>query len=341
MKTNKNVKYYMTNNDSFAKLYDLILDALGMNDFPAGTFSDDGNVWLELVEALERHSQFGAAGVFLDAVHRVMWGISLNEGESAYNEIIQIVVDELLKDGDAFAAWDNYFACDEAISEIGDDNIPWIEYGDDYCCSVEHYEYLREKMMWKIRYSKKKYASEAANSKNMILEYESAIKKIIPAAESWDEAYWYDERHIYNELMKLYGIDYRKDFAEYGRILLILMSRRGEDSVCDDEEVWFASNIRRLPMSLAKVIWTEETEDKITEMFLRAAEAAEIQANSGNREEYEVRKATEIHPVGVFEYSALRESWLFKLVYEWYSDYHGDDENLRLVRKMLCKVSLL
>ena len=338
MENNRNFNNYVKNDANFAKLYALTLAVLNLNKFPEGTFSVNGNAWLELADVWEMYSEFGSAGIFLDAIHRIMWGIPSDICEPEYEEIIRIVVEELLMDGDAFAAWDDYDACTTAMKAVGNDTSPWIEDADDYRRSIEHYHYLWDKMLWKIRYSKAKYLSEGINYKNAIHEYESAIKTIIPVAGSWDESYWYNERHIYDEIIKLYGIDYSNDYVEYSRILLLLMNHTRDKSLSDRDEAWFASNITRLPMSLAKVIWPEDTEDKMIKMFLCATEAAEMQ--TGNEELYAIQKGKLIHPVDVFEYSTIENSWLFAQVYAWYSDYHGDDEVLKEAKRRVFTVSM-
>ena len=268
MRTSRNVRGSITSNGNFAKLYDLTLKILNLTDFPDGTFSQDGNIWLELANVWAKHCEVRSEGIFLEAVHHIMWGIPSYKYDPDYEKIIQLVVEELLKDGDSFAAWDCCPECMSAITLMGDGTTPLSDNCDDYCLSIEHYEYLRAKMLWKIQYSKPKYASESENCKHAILKYESAIKKVIPDASMWNEAYWYNERHIHDALTELYGVDYSDDFVEYGRILLLLMKHDANELIYARAEVWFASNIKRMPMSLAEVIWPEDTEGKIEEMFL-------------------------------------------------------------------------
>lgn len=336
---NSTVKTYIENNANFAKLYSLTLDVLGWNDFPAGTFSEDGNVWVELAEVWKDKIEDGASNIFVDAVHRIMWGIPSNQYKPKYEEIIQIVIEELLNDGEAFAAWDDYTVCSLAIDVLGSETEPCVDNAEEYCHSVEHYQYLSDKMLCKVRYSKAKYSYMNEACMYAIQAYETAIKKIIPEAESWTEDYWYNESHIYNALEELYGVDYSDDYEEYGRILLILMNDEDDEFEYDCTEAWYASNIKRMPMSLAEVIWPYCTEEKITRMFLWAAEASDIQSKIENKEKYQAAKEKMMHPVGVFEFSTLRESWLYKLVYTWYADYHGECQDCNYVKRWLFTTS--
>ena len=315
MKHKRSMEYCWKNEENFATLYELTLHVCGIPKFPDGTFTRGGDGWWELAEAWENLLEDGAAGVFFEAAHHIMWGIHCNQCNPEYMAIVRIIEEELLKDGDAFAAWDQHIACDTAIVIVGSDNQPCVENDDSYCYSLNHYQYLRAKMLWKIRFSKKKYKSENSEIRNLISTYEETIGKILPAAGSWDEAFWYDENHIYDALVSLYGVDYRNDFLEYDRVLLMIMETLVDGDTYGVDEAWFAGNINRLPMSLAKVIWPTNTKEKIVQMFLLAAEAANCCSEDISL--YEARKTQEFHSIGFFEYRALYESWLYKTVEQW------------------------
>ena len=326
------------NNANFDTLCQLTLSVCGRSEFPAGTFSDKKNMWVELAEAWETLLEDGSAGIFLDAVHRIMWGMPFGNSRPKHEDIVSIVKEELLSDGEAFKAWDTYIACDTAIIAVGNDMDPWVETDEDYRYSLEHYHYLWDKMLWKIRYSKPKYIAEYAHYGEAILDYEEAIKKIVPAATSWNEDYWCNENHIYDEIVSLYGVDYRDDYVEYGRILLILMNKQEDVILHDLNEVWYAANIKRMPMSLAETIWPENTDEKIMQMFVFAVEATKAMAASVKH--FVSRKEHEIHPVGVFEYDTLRESWLCALMEDWMERSDLNDEDIAVLKLALFEVEI-
>jgi len=191
-------------------------------------------------------------------------------------------------------------------------------------------------MLWKIRYSKEKYADDTSGYREACLAYEAAVKTIVPAAISWNEDYWCDENHILDKIIQIYGVDYRYDDLEYGRLLLLLMGF--EEDEYGINEAWFATNITRLPMSLAKVIWPVNTEDKIMELFFIAAEAAE--AIAGEIELIALAKKRELHPVGVFEYCTIYSSWLYPLVGEWIEGMDSNDEDVRDMKKKLFTITM-
>ena len=323
---------------NFVKLCQRTLAVCNLERFPDGTFSNAGNNWLELAKAWETLLMDGSAGIFYDAVHRIMWGIPHAKSRPEYDGIVQIVVEELLKDGAAFEAWDSYEPCNITIAEVESEMNPATKNSDEYCSSIEHYHYCSDKLLWKVRYSKAKYAAEYSEYQKAYLMYEEAIKKIVPAACTWAEDYWYKEDHIYDELINLYGVDYRENFEEYGRILLLLMNAEEEPEKYALNEAWFATNIQRMPMSLAKVIWPENTEEKIIKIFLLAAEITRALADAGVN--FEARKAREFHPVGVFEYKSLRNSWVYDIVNEWFANSDSSDELVSDIKCWLFTIAM-
>ena len=139
---------------NFKALCQLTLIACNRDTFPKGTFSANGNPWLELAVAWEKLLTDGSAGIFNDAVHRIMWGIPPAMSKPEYDGIVQIVMDELLKDGEAFNIWDSYDPCDIAIEMMSSEMRPRVADDEDYSWSIEHYQYAEARMLWKIRYSK-------------------------------------------------------------------------------------------------------------------------------------------------------------------------------------------
>lgn len=335
-KENESICLDFVNNSVFASLCQLTLSVCGLASFPDGTFSDTGNRWLELAIAWEKLLKDGSAGIFLDAVHRIMWGMPIGNSRQEYDDIVCLVKDELLRDGEAFAAWDAYVGCEVAIDAVDNDMDPWVTDGRTYRYSIEHYNYLCDRMLWKVRYCKEKYAADSSQYREAYLAYETAIKKIVPAAALWSEDHWCDENHILDEIIKIYGVDYRNDDLEYGRILLLLMGF--EEDVYGIKEAWFATNITKLPMSLAKVIWPVNTEDKLMMLFFIAAEAAE--ALVGKKELLTFKKDRELHPVGVFEYCSIYSSWLYPLIREWIDGMDGNDEDVRDMKKKLFTIAM-
>ena len=330
--------FSVENNANFDALCQFTLHVCNQESFPNGTFSTNGNPWLELVIAWETLLTEGSAGIFNDAVHRIMWGIPPQKSIQKYDGIIQIVADELLRDGAAFAAWDSYAPFDISIELVSSEMRPWVANDEDYSWSIEHYQYAEAKVLWKVRYSKEKYKEKSSEFQNAYLAYENAIRRIVPAASTWTDTYWLKEDHIHNELISLYGVDYRDDYIEYGRLLQLLMNDEASPEMYALNETWFASTIKRMPMALAEVIWPENTEEKIMQMFLLSSDLTAALAESGL--DYQKAKEKLIHPVGVFEYSALRESWIYQLMADWFQDEDSTNELVHDVKNRLFTIGL-
>ena len=74
------------------------------------------------------------------------------------------------------------------------------------------------------------------------------------------------------------------------------------------------------------------------EIFLIACECAEVQLNSGVN--FVAQKERCFHPVGVFEYRDLRESWVYRLMSEWFLDEDSTNELVHDVKKRLFEISM-
>ena len=298
------------------------LEACNMNTFPDDLFMGNTDKWIELIDAWDQLLEGGSEGIFEEACHIVMWGIPSKHRKLQYDSIVKLVIAEMLRDGDAFNAWDTCEFFEDAIGYMSSEMDPDSDY--EYRYSIEHYQYLSDRFLLKVRYSKAKYSNEKALYEQSILSYQTAIKKIVPVASEWSEAYWNDENHILDEIFKLYGVDYRAiDCLEYGRILIILQGSQHSKLPSEIVEAWCATNIKTLPLSLAKAIWSTFTEEKILAMFLIAVEEAEIQLHDkacwdSYREEY-------LHPIGAFDHSTTYESWIYPLISQWNEDPEQND----------------
>lgn len=307
----------MEEDKNFEALQRYTLEACNTNTFPDDMFTENTNKWIALVDAWDMLLEGGSKGIFDEATHLIMWGIPCEHRRSPYDEIIKLVVEEMLQDGDAFNAWDPCDFFEEAIGYRCAEMYPDSDY--EYRYSIEHHLYLSDRFLLKVRYSKAKYSDEKTNYEENISSYQTAIKKIVPVASEWREEYWIDENHILDEIFKRYGVDYREiDCLEYGRILIILQGCPHSELPSEIVEAWCATNIKTLPISLAKAIWSTYTEEKILAMFLIAAEEADAQLyDKERRDRY---RGKYLHPIGAFNHSTTYESWIYPLVRQWNED---------------------
>lgn len=319
---------------SFNTLCKLTLEVCELTEFSAETFTVGSNRWIELAKAWDKLLSGGSFGIFLDVVHRAMWGFPYCWGNPKYEEIVRIVQYEMAREREAFNAWDTYSEFEDAIHVPANEGAPWLDKLPAYECSVHHYEYLATRMLYKLRFSKRKYRKERAACEEAWGEYHRCIGKIIPVSRKWDEVQWADEANIHDEILRLYGVDYRNNMESYVRLYEMLTIRGGNQLSRLFRESWYASCVKELPFYLAKVIWPKNTEQRICQMFMVAAKGAENTRNSLGMH-YDDGTA-----VGVFTYKALYDSWLYRWVNEVYGDMKGEDEDLKNMKRMLLDVAI-
>lgn len=323
-----------SSNLSFDTLCKLTLEVCELSEFPCGTFTFEGNRWGELAKAWDKLLDGGSFGIFLDVVHRAMWGFPYCWGNPKYEEIIRIVQYEMALEREAFIAWDTYSEFEDAICVPTNEGTPWLDDIPVYHCSVHHYEYLTTRMLYKLRFSKRKYRKERKACREAWGEYHHCIRKIIPASRKWDEVQWLNEDNIHNEILRLYGVDYRNDVESYVRLYEVLTIRGGNRRSRLVIESWFASQVRELPISLVKVIWPKDTAGVVIQMFAIAANQAEE-----NRKETGLIK-DDGESVGVFTYQSLRDSWMYRLVNGWISGCKLESDSVKEMKRLIFNVAM-
>ena len=76
----------------------------------------------------------------------------------------------------------------------------------------------------------------------------------------------------------------------------------------------------------------------IMQIFLLASELTIALSEAGL--DFQKRKEQEIHRVGVFEYSTLRESWVYQLMAEWFQDEDSTNELVHDVKERLFTIGM-
>lgn len=333
----KNIKFYTDNNFlpfsdvNFTKLYKAILEACDATEFPEGTFTRDGNPWKELIEVCEELFSDGVIGMFWEAAYRIMWGVPFVEYDEEREEIIRLVIHELLTDGPAFYAWDSCDCLRLATIEVCDSIDARIMDDITFFCTVKHYDYLKDKMMCRIFCSKSRYSNDFAYYAENVRKYESIINKLIPVSITWDEDFWIDENHIHDEIVNLYGVDYRKDndpnHKDYNQLVLLLNIPYRDRRRYLFFEAFLATRIKNMPFALAQVIWPDDTENKIIRVFRKA---------------YREAGRTNGNPVvswAVWDANNIRDSFACKLLYEWKEDDTRDARLKKRVKTLLFNAS--
>ena len=289
---------------AYSTLHALTLEACDLSVYPSNLFNPKVNCWIALVDAWNALFPEGAYLIFLDAIHRIMWGEHYCWYNPNYDEIVRIVEHELLLDRDAFKYWHDCPEFRDAINTPTNTGTPWLADLPLYQCSEHHYEHLASSMFYKVIFTKRMYRKERRKWEIAINEYPSALEKIIPDIRTWDKARFVDESNILDEINRLYGVDYRTDPDSYASLFTMLACPRTNNVQKLFNDAWYSMSITTLPRKLVDVIWPINTNDAIESMF-RFSEhfAAE---NKAGRTMLDCHKA--------FTYKALRDSWLYESV---------------------------
>ena len=297
----------------FDVLCRLTLNVCNILEFPAGTFTETGNRWLELAAVWDKMVEGGSKTIFLDVVHRAMWGFPYSAANPVCEHITRIVHYELLRDREAFVAWDGCDSFEEALCVPANEDVPWLEDHPVYHCSVDHYEFLFVRMLYKLRFSKRKYAYKRPTCEAGLAQYRSAIGRIIPASKDWTEVQWTNEGNIYNEIQRIYGLDFRGDIKNYHYVYTMLTRTDVPMSRRVFTEAWYMHKIGNFSMSLATALWPQDAEFSVLTMFRTAGYMVEKDYKKTRK--YRDRIDEEM----LYEYKAFYNSWLYRTVKEWYT----------------------
>lgn len=282
--------------------------AADVNDSVFTEVLSSANGWHEILELWDQLLEGGAKDIFEESAHCIMWGIPREYCRSPYQEIVDVVISEMLLDGDAFSAWDGCESFEDAVGYMSSEMDPNSDFL--YRFSIEHYYFVCNKFLLKVKYSKRKYADDKSKYEDAIIAYETAVKKVVPTAADWCEDMWIDENNILDEIYKIYDVDYRMiDFNQYSHIVTILMGSADYEIPCEIVEAWCACNIKNLPIKLAQVIWPIFTTEKMKKMFLIATEEADAQFY--DKALWERYRKNYIYEMGAFDYCDIFDSWLY------------------------------
>ena len=124
-------------NKNFEMLQHYTLEACNMETFPEDMFTENGNKWLDLICAWDMLLEGGSEEIFEEASHIIMWGIHREYRRSLYDKIIDLVVEEMLRDGDAFNTWDSCVFFENAIGYRSSAMDPCSNH--NYRYSIEHH----------------------------------------------------------------------------------------------------------------------------------------------------------------------------------------------------------
>ena len=328
----------MKNNDVvFNELHNLTGELNLQLAMPSTLSGNESNRWFALTDVWDSMLDNGTYDLFYAAIHHVMWGMRPDMKQSSvFWEIVSHIENELLGEGEAWKAWIKTPAFKNAFGYVTSEMDPDIDDECIYRHSIEHYHYRRYRTESAILYSKPTYSKYDADYGLFSDIYEEIIHRLIPESAGWSDADWADENTIHNTLCKHYGVDYREDPDQYDILIMMLTHLwfdKGYPAV-----IWPAMNLQKLPYSLAAVIWPENTQATIEQLFIDAYEKTRAYEEAGRPNDRDLQ--VYIHATSVYNYADLRLSWLYQHVYRWMTENNCTLQNSTIIKQILFNLAL-
>lgn len=284
------------------------------------------NRWLDLARVWDKVHTCEKHFVLVCALHNIRWGVyPYDFDDSNMHYLLSLVEAELLDDGEAFESFSQWSVFKNLLEVMANETS---SYGDSDINThlLQHHHYLSARLRCKVQYHK----TRPDGFGEYVREYESyekIVTRFIPRAANWAREQWGNDLNVAAALEARYGVDYvasgeRED--DFDRI--IMMCRELEYWGDTADVVWYAANIEQFPLDMVKVLWPSDLEGNVTKLFLAAYKATVRYEESGQL--CLDKKNKYYHPVGHFEREALRASWLYQNVSEWYmaGKYSGQQE---------------
>lgn len=230
---------------------------------------DTGKRWLDIARVWDKVYNHNKHFVLTSVVHKIMRGVyPYEESDPKFVHLLELIEEELLRDGEAFRAWDKWRPFENLYDGTVNSCVSFGTSGIE-AHFIEHYGYLNARAQYLIRHSKKK------SFKQYLMEteykaYEEMVKILIPAASSWTREQWGNDLVLASELKTLYGIDYgvnSQTERNYGRMICLFNERRTNNTPADI--MWYATNITEMPWTIVKLLWPENTEFEIANLLIK------------------------------------------------------------------------
>lgn len=307
----------LSSDERFVEMCNATIAALRDPDDFNEFYGDTKNRWIDLATVWDVEMEY--------ALHYIYWGVYPRNCKTPEERCLcSLVAAELLDYGEAFEAWSRWSVFEEMLEGMVDE-----------VCSdgtgiethfIEHHNYLSARLLCKVKYEKTRPDGFGAYVRQYE-SYEKIVARFIPEAKNWTRDRWGNDLNVAAALEDRYGVDYVASSAsedDFDRI--IMMCRELEYWGDTADVVWYAANIEQFPLDMVKVLWPSDLEGNVTKLFLAAYKATVRYEESGQL--CLDKKNKYYHPVGHFEREALRASWLYQNVSEWYmaGKYSGQQE---------------
>lgn len=158
--------------------------------------------------------------------------------------------------------------------------------------------------------------------------FEKAINCLIPESKNWNDEQWLNDLNIRRSFKKLYNATYTDFDYDFEMLINGLMNKLHYNAPIHLAQLLELGSI---PMGMVQRIWPVQTDIELKKLFLQAtsrAKAAETRMQNGTSYRY-----------GMYSYNKLKQSWLYKYVYDEVAHKPSMDKFGLKVKKMVLQVS--
>lgn len=308
---------FRSEDDRYNDIRKVTVEMIGQDRFDK-YYKETGKRWLDIARVWDKIKNSKYHRLLIYTVHAIIWGMYPKHpyGES-FDKLLELVKEEILRDGEAFKAWGSWRTFKNVVSEEVNASGPLVLAELDMHF-IEHHQYLTNKAMYDIFYSKSSFGGHK-ECEDAIRSYEKAVKLLAPDSVNWNRTQWGNDLVLAEAIKQRYGVDYsltddsQRDFE---RIIMMIKSLGNKNKWM--ETIWYASNIIELPWDIVKLIWPKKTEKILVDMLIEAHEISCDYEAAGKPFEYKV--GNWIHPVFHYNKAALKNSWLKKHVSDIYNN---------------------
>lgn len=175
--------------------------------------------WEEILKLWNRCIDEGAYYLLFSAMYHIAWDRHAITGRyKPLVELVELIEQTLLEEGYAYEVWSSEWVFREAMEGMKRTTLDGKN-----CKSVGFGYYIYTKACRKICAKNEGFCCwsdihYAANS-DCPTRFETAIKRLMPSADGWPQAGWFDENFIMNEIQRVHGVNYTQDPESFDNLL--------------------------------------------------------------------------------------------------------------------------
>lgn len=324
--------------ERYAAVYTATIAAIGIDRFKK-YFNATGNRWLDIARVWNKCYKTPSHAVFFCVFHKIFWGIYPDIPlDTEFKRLLELVENEVLTGTESHDEWYKWRIFKDCFAEVLDS---MESYGKENVgiYFVEHYLYLRSKARVKVLRSKQRDIPRIKDKIDCQL-YEKSVSRLIPAAAHWDSEQWGNDENIAEAIENVYGVYYADSYEkqmDYNRLICMLNCDLGRNRP-DSDFYWYAANIKLLPVEMAKAIWPQDYKEVIVSAYVEAYKRTKTYIENGTP--YAWKKSEYMNPIGHYEMTVLKESWLNKAIQEWLATGENFGERHDMVRIAAFNIAL-